>query len=68
MKGGMAIIRKTYGVPAKRGGRIMYRPNAPAFRLMGTICSSDGAHLMVRMDHSREIIRFHPTWEIQYFK
>ena len=62
----MAIVRKYYGVPEKRGGKIIYRPNDPAFRLIGKILSSDGSHLFVRFDHSCERIRLHPTWEIQY--
>jgi len=64
--GAMERVRKYYSVPAKRGGEIIYRPGDPAFRLRGTILSSDGSHLFVRMHHSGERIRFHPTWKIQY--
>jgi len=62
----MARVRKYYGVPAKRGGKIIYQPNAPALSRIGKILSSDGSHLFVRFDHSCERVRLHPTWEIQY--
>lgn len=64
----LARVRKYYNVPAKRGMDIIYRPNAPAFRLRGTILSSDGSHLFVRFEHSGERVKLHPTWEIEYLK
>ena len=60
----MAYIRKTYGVPAKRGGRVRYTGGpVPEF---GTIVRSNGAYLNIRMDGAIESYPFHPTWELEY--
>ncbi|SPU49879.1 hypothetical protein [Bordetella trematum] len=57
-------IRDTYGVPAKRGARVEYTGNGCA--IQGTITSSRGAHLMVRLDGHKFSNPFHPTWKIRY--
>jgi hypothetical protein len=61
----MEFIRRTYGVPAKRGGRVEYgggrRPE------LGTICGSKGAHLRIRLDGLKYSMQFHPTWRLRYF-
>jgi hypothetical protein len=57
----MIYIREYYGVPARRGGRVMYRG-----QLTGTIVGSYGAYLRIRMDGSRHARVYHPTWEIVY--
>ena len=42
----MEYIRRTYGVPAKRGGRIAWwQPTAPTIRKTGTITSAKGHYI-----------------------
>ena len=60
----MEYIRKTYSVPAKRGGRIRYLGNATPVE--GTIVRADGARLYIRMDGEREAFTYHPTWALEY--
>jgi len=60
----LQYIRDTYGVPAKRGGRVEYTPNGN--RTRGTITGSSGQYLRVRLDGSKHSGRFHPTWEMRY--
>jgi hypothetical protein len=57
-------IRETYGVPAKRGGRIEYTGGTRP--LPGTICGAKGQYLSVRLDGAKHPSRFHPTWNIRY--
>lgn len=60
----MAYIRKTYRVPAKRGGRVEYMGEGrPEF---GTICGAAGAHLNIRLDGINHTMPFHPTWKLRY--
>lgn len=63
---GMAWIRKTYGVPARRGMRVEYsgegRPE------LGTILSANGSHLNIRLDGVRHAMPFHPTWKLRYLE
>lgn len=54
----MEWVRRNYGVPAKRGGRIRF------CGVGGTITSADH-RLRVRMDDGRRVI-LHPTWEVEY--
>jgi hypothetical protein len=58
----MEHIRKTYGVPAKRGGRVPYwgRP--------GRITGSRGPYLLIRLDgdNSKHAKAHHPTFHLQY--
>lgn len=57
-------IRKYYGVPAKRGGRVEYTGGGkPKF---GTICGVSGSHLSIRLDSAKHPMPFHPTWELRY--
>lgn len=60
----LQYIRDTYGVPAKRGGRIEYMANGSA--IQGTITGSRGAHIRVRLDGDKRSLLFHPTWKIRY--
>lgn len=61
---GLAIVRKLYGVPAKRGGRVIYTGSGkPEY---GSITSADGAHLNIRLDGMKHTMSFHPTWELEY--
>lgn len=60
----MAYIRKTYGVPAKRGGRVEYTGEGRAE--YGTIKSANGAHLAIKLDGVKHTMPFHPTWCLRY--
>jgi hypothetical protein len=62
----MQRIREYYGVPAKRGMRIVYH-GAKRVRL-GTITGSDtaGMYLRIRLDGDRRSTLFHPTWQLEY--
>ena len=64
MAGGMEWVRRNYGVPAKRGGRVEYtgdgRPK------LGTIRSASGGHLAIQLDGILHTMPFHPTWELRY--
>jgi hypothetical protein len=57
-------VRKTYRVPAKRGGRIEYTGEKEP--QLGTICGASGGHLSIRLDGCKHTMPFHPTWEIRY--
>jgi hypothetical protein len=59
-------VRKSYNVPAKRGGRVEYTGGkTPEF---GTIVGARGGHLRIRLDgmHYTHPLPFHPTWELRY--
>lgn len=60
----LEYIRKTYGVPAKRGGRIRFTGGREPQE--GTITRGSNAHIMVRFDDSLSSVPMHPTWEITY--
>lgn len=57
-------IRKNYGVPAKRGGRVEY--SGEAVPQLGTICGASGSHLSIRLDGVKHTMPFHPTWKLRY--
>ena len=56
----MQYIRDYYKIPAKRGGRVEFdgRP--------GTIMSSNGAKLRIKLDGDTYSRLYHPTWNIKY--
>lgn len=56
----LAYIRRYYGVPAKRGGRVTYKG------MPGVITGSSDAHLRVRLDGETESVILHPTWNVTY--
>lgn len=57
----MAYIRKAYGVPAKRGGRISYMENWPT--RCGTILSARDARLVVHwMANAGAEFYIQPGW------
>lgn len=61
----MAWIRKSYGVPAKRGMRILY--TGCGRQEFGTVRSAaSGGHLNIQLDGIRHTMPFHPTWMLQY--
>lgn len=57
-------IRASYGVPAKRGGRIEYTGSHQP--RMGTITGARDGHLLIRLDGNPRSTPFHPTWELRY--
>jgi hypothetical protein len=61
-------IREQYGVPAKRGARVVYTSSRGVLR--GTIKSAaaHGMYIMVHLDGDPKNLRrcFHPTWNIEY--
>ena len=60
----MKWIRKSYNVPAKRGGRVKYTyPDPPKY---GTIKSAKYGYLRILMDGEKFILPYHPTWELEY--
>ena len=65
----MDYIRRTYGVPARRGSRVLY--TGGGIDEYGTIISSKGGRLRVRLDlpslRGKKITyTLHPTWRIEY--
>lgn len=64
MAGSMGHIRKLYGVPAKRGGRVIYTGNGK--REFGTIRSARYCRLKIQFDGCNHTRSFHPTWELEY--
>lgn len=61
---GMAYIRASYGVPAKRGGRVQFTTAEKA--VQGTIVGTRGQYLRVRWDDSKRTDTMHPTWMLVY--
>ena len=64
MVGNMARTRKWYGVPAKRGGRVVYTGNGK--QELGTIRSAKDCRLNIQLDGMKHAMPFHPTWELEY--
>ena len=62
----MYEIRKQYGVPAKRGGKIRYT-DSRGKQWVGQIRSAKGGHLRVTFsEFPKAIATIHPTWNIEY--
>lgn len=66
----MEYIRKTYGVPAKRGGRLIYTDcNGVKFHCTITSATNSG-HIKVLVDDRvpgyRGRMKLHPTWNVEY--
>ena len=57
----MRRIRERYGVPCKRGGRVIFNGRP------GTITQSVRGHawLWVRLDTGARVV-CHPTWRMEY--
>ena len=64
----MEYIRKSYGVPAKRGARVEYRGDVNHAPWQGTIVSADGHYLRIRRDGDTRTypVPFHPQWGLTY--
>lgn len=66
----MEYIRRAYGVPAKRGGRLIYTDSYGA-KIYCTIKSATSSgHLMCLVDDRvigyRGRMKLHPTWNVEY--
>jgi hypothetical protein len=64
MSGQMESLRRYYGVPAKRGQRILF--TGLKYRITGEIVSARDHKLWIRTDDGRRFGPLHPTWEIEY--
>ena len=62
----MDYIRRTYGVPAKRGALVQFTDARHAVR--GRIVGSRGQYLRIRWDESGLTQTLHPTWMLVYVK
>jgi hypothetical protein len=67
----MKYIRDTYGVPAKRGARVVVVEyvgvgSRVVRKTGGTITGSRGAHLRIRLDGRAYSLNYHPTHMIEY--
>lgn len=60
MTGSAAYVRDRYGVPAKRGMRVI------ADGTPGVITGFHGARLRIRLDGQTRPGTWHPTWNIEY--
>ena len=58
----MEQIRKTRGVPAKRGMRVFYESK----QRFGTIKSASGGYLRILLDGDKYAGNYHPTWKLKY--
>lgn len=56
----MADIRRRYGVPAKRGLRVVVNGKP------GVITATHNQYLRVRFDGQRHSVNCHPTWRFDY--
>jgi hypothetical protein len=69
-------IRRTYGVPAREGGRVRYmlpvRTTAeamgPRAYREGTILTARNAYVLVLLDGDAFPRPFHPTWNLTYLE
>lgn len=60
----MEWVRRNYGVPAKKGGRVEYTGGGGS--KLGTICGASGGHIRIRLDGQAFSMPYHPTWKIRY--
>ena len=62
----MEYVRKFYGVPAKRGGKIRFT-DSDGKVWEGRIKSARGPHIRCAMkDFPRATAILHPTWNVEY--
>lgn len=64
----MAYIRRTYGVPARRGARVLFKGVFGEHGIEGTVIGSRGQYLRVRMDRTGLTWTLHPTWQVEYMQ
>lgn len=58
----LEYIRKVYDVPAYVGFRVNYKG------FPGVITGAVDSYLLIKLDGDTMPRRFHPTWEMRYFK
>lgn len=63
----MEYIRKNYGVPAKRGGRVEFT-GISGIPKPGTIKSASGQYLRILLDGAKRPGTYHPTWNVRYLE
>ena len=61
----LEYIRRAYGVPAKRGGKVEYLATNGEL-IDGTIVGADGQYLSVRLGDNKRAVPMHPTWHLKY--
>lgn len=61
----LAYIRKTYKVPATRGGKVEYLAHDGEL-ISATITGSRGQYLRVRLGNNKRTSILHPTWNLKY--
>lgn len=64
MKGGLEWVRSSYGVPARRGGRVEYTGKGKI--QLGTITGASGNHILIRLDDVGFPQPFHPILSLRY--
>lgn len=57
-------IRKTYGVPARKGGIVIYSGGEKPRN--GLIVGAEGQYLLVKLGSDKGTYRLHPTWKVEY--
>jgi hypothetical protein len=62
----MDYIRRSYGVPAKRGARVTWWDCMTDRQVQGTIVGARGHYLRIRFDDEARTRTLHPTWRIGY--
>jgi len=62
----LAYIRDTYGVRAKRGGRVQFDGSGANVAKVGTITGARGSHILIKMDGESRSASYHPTWQLTY--
>jgi len=60
-------IRKAYGVPAVRGGRIKFQP-CSGIAKEGFVVAARGQYIRVRFADMRRTVLLHPTWNVEYLE
>ena len=64
----MEYIRRVYGVPAKRGGKVRITSMQDStIKLDGIIVASKGPYIRVRINDGKPM-SYHPTWNIEYLR
>jgi hypothetical protein len=61
----LEYIRRTYGVPAKRGAAVRFKPDSRDRAETGKVIGSKGALLRVRLEGHKRIALCHPTWAME---
>lgn len=56
----MEYIREQYNVPAKQGMKVVAQGRN------GTIVGARGGYLRIKIVGERNVLSFHPTWEMEY--